>query len=416
MPEDALRELVKTGALVPADEVRDGANGEWFTAAEIPNLFSASQLATLFGKPASSIEISLDRATTEHESAAIRIAEEPRKAPSPPLIAIQPPEIDETSSKSATGDEIKVLKDDPEGTDGRSVSSEPEPDATEPFLVSSPPPEDPLITEWKSERARTIVDLGLVSLAAEITQTQDEEQSPPVISEELMDVESEPPGHVAVSQSVSSQQRSIERPAFLDQVTGLEDGPRARTETWEQTFARWRRSLPSWPVVAAACVLLLGLCWMWPRSQRATYDRYVALWNEWKTRRSDYKDREGWDSFLKRVRAELDETVPWLEKHARPTDQDKLVLLFIGRDCLRPMLQNPRMIGTKQEKQLEVLLATAKSIYDPTSVVQSRDSFTDTSHALPSRELHAEALEGVAPAKPATDKSLAAPSVPAVPR
>ena len=42
MPGDALLELVRTGALISTDEVRDSVDGDWQRAAEIPGLFDAA--------------------------------------------------------------------------------------------------------------------------------------------------------------------------------------------------------------------------------------------------------------------------------------------------------------------------------------------------------------------------------------
>ena len=137
-----------------------------------------------------------------------------------------------------------------------------------------------------------------------------------------------------------------------------------RPETARQKWDRWRRSLPSWPI-PVAILLVLWMCWTyWPRSQRTIYNRYVAIWAQWQTRRTDFKDSEGWATFLKQTESELDGTVPWLEKHARANDREKLLLLWIGRDCFRKMLKRPREIGTPEEKQLRILLTNLREFYE----------------------------------------------------
>ena len=45
MPEDALREMVRTGALLRSDQVREGAEGEWHPTSEMPGLFDAATSA-----------------------------------------------------------------------------------------------------------------------------------------------------------------------------------------------------------------------------------------------------------------------------------------------------------------------------------------------------------------------------------
>ena len=128
--------------------------------------------------------------------------------------------------------------------------------------------------------------------------------------------------------------------------------------------------MPKWPIAAALVVVIVVAWWLWPRSPRAIYDRYVDLWSEWKIRRGDLKDKAGWENFLERADADLDAIVPWLEMNTRPTDNERRLLLFIGRDCLRKMLTQPRQQGTAQEKHLEVLLAQLRELYEPSEPVR----------------------------------------------
>lgn len=39
MPDDALAEMARTGALLDRDRVREGSDGEWRLASEVPGLF-----------------------------------------------------------------------------------------------------------------------------------------------------------------------------------------------------------------------------------------------------------------------------------------------------------------------------------------------------------------------------------------
>ena len=39
MPRDALAEMARTGALLVRDQVREGTNGEWRLASDVPGLF-----------------------------------------------------------------------------------------------------------------------------------------------------------------------------------------------------------------------------------------------------------------------------------------------------------------------------------------------------------------------------------------
>ena len=48
MPEDALQEMVRTGALVRADQVRESESVDWRPASEVPGLFDADASKRLF--------------------------------------------------------------------------------------------------------------------------------------------------------------------------------------------------------------------------------------------------------------------------------------------------------------------------------------------------------------------------------
>ena len=109
----------------------------------------------------------------------------------------------------------------------------------------------------------------------------------------------------------------------------------------------------------------------------------MTLWSEWKPRRVDLKDKEGWERFLRHAESELDDIVPWLENHTRPTDNDRRLLLFIGRDCLRRMLRQPRQIGTSEERQLEALLAQARELYEPAASPKPRAAFVGAGSVPP---------------------------------
>lgn len=372
MPDDALHELVRTGALVRTDQVRERTEGDWRTAAEIPGLFEseASQPAVAVDVPTVACELAEPVVLMpDLKPIAARLI-----VPEPPVVSSRQESSPSCASVNSATIPITDETTAPSGSEQPAEGSRPDTNFTiaphdDSTVATTAPPEDELITAWKLERSRSREELAMVSLASEMVQSKAEEDLAPELPAELA---TSPTFPTAVS---TAQRSSLQRLAFLDQITGLEEGPRPPVESTRQKWDRWRRSLPSWPIVTALVVVMLVTWWLWPRSQRGTYDRYVALWSEWKTRRADVKDKEGWERFLSRAEAELDNIVLGLEKNTRPMDQEKLLMLFIGRDCLRKMLRRPKQIGSPQEKQLESLLAQARELYEPSAPAKPREAF-----------------------------------------
>ena len=375
MPEDALRELVRTGALVRADQVREGSEGEWRPAAETPGLFeSVSELlatvptvlemetpplltAETCTQPMASLPLVKGRLIPPLAPAMSALP-----TPSEPAAVIAPPNevdlpVDAKPSIAPLTDKIAIQPPSDEDTTTRSA-----------------PPEEELISRWREERDRSREEMGTVSLAAEMTHSQDEDFAPELPADLFGDDVASSPPLVSVLTEETTRRREIHRPAFLDQISGLEAGPRAGEEKLPQKWDRWRRSLPSRQTVASVITVVFVVWWFWPQSSRGTYDRYVAIWNEWKTRRADLKDQSGWDQFLQRTEKELVATVPYLEKHARASDREKQLLLFVGRDCFQKMLKQPRQVDSPREKQLQILLAILHEFYEPSANGQSLEA------------------------------------------
>ena len=136
--------------------------------------------------------------------------------------------------------------------------------------------------------------------------------------------------------------------------------PRAtakRQENWEETLARWRRSVPDWRF-ALPMLLLPWLIWnYWPVSQGNIAETYRSMYSELRRRRDLPQDKTGMEEFVARSQTTLDELIPKLKRGATSQDPDTQLLLWIARDCLKPLLKSPRMRGTKHEDMLKKLLA-----------------------------------------------------------
>lgn len=332
MPDDVLRELVRTGALLRADQVCEASENGWRSASEVPGLFAADSSPTTM--------------TENADSEVGELAES----------VVATPEVGPIAAFPIVAEHL--IPSEP------SVKEAP----------TNAPPELDLISQWKLECSRATKQLGLVSLAAEVADSPVEDDLAPELVAELLDDESEfSPTFVTPTHTTTPS--SIQRLDLLHQTNGIAAETQPSAETARQRWNRWQRSMPSWPVAAAIVVVMLATWWLWPRSHRGTYDRYVALWSEWKTRRSDLKDQRGWEQFVQHAEVELNDIVPRLEKSASSTDHEALLLLFIGRDCLQKMLNHPRAIGSRQERQLESLLAQARGFYEPSAAPQPREAF-----------------------------------------
>jgi hypothetical protein len=128
-------------------------------------------------------------------------------------------------------------------------------------------------------------------------------------------------------------------------------------ETWEETLARWKRSLPSWKVAITVVVLPFVVWWAWPVSYSNVGQTYRLMYTQLRHLRERPQDKTGMDEFVQRSQATLDELIPWLKKRATSEDPDTQLLLWIGRDCLRPMLKSPRTRESKHEILFKKLLA-----------------------------------------------------------
>lgn len=417
MPDDALRELVRTGAVVRTDQVREGATGEWQSASEIPGLFESEPPAR--PAPTESCSPAVDKDVAAAPAMPISVPSPTGLIPPAPplrrrLESEQAPEP--SAAPTTTVAAVLPVADVPaiEPLVVAAITDAPVFDV--PVTVSPVSHESELIKAWKMNRSRSKEDLGMASLADDMMHAEAVEDLAPELPSDLFGDESTVSSSVAVPASTTSRS-SLRQPAFLDQVAGLEAGPRQPVETDRQRWDRWRRSLPSRPIAVVLVVALMAIVttwWLWPRSQRAIYDRYVALWSEWKQRRGDLRDKAGWERFLRHADAELDDIVPWLQKNTRATDTEKKLLLFIGRDCLKKIRMQPRQQGMTQEKQLESLLAQVRERYEPSATIAPRDAFIGAKSVRPKKSTPQPAMmnrpSGVVPVFPdPSEPPIAAP-------
>lgn len=374
MPEDALHELVRTGALVRSDQIREGQEGDWRPASDLPGLFETTNPVNVEASAAEpSTRVDPEPVVTSLGKGKLI----PPPAPQRVELPLVPPQLPESAPEPEVAPAaIQAETTQQDAPRDETTAASPIVDAEPPPQLA--PPEDDLIVRWKRDRDRSREELGTVSLAAEISSSVDESNFVPELTADLLGDESSDSSLSQPTSRESTRLRDTRRELLLDQVPGLEPGPRAHEETAAQKWDRWRRSLPDLRIAGGILLVVIGAWWFWPRSSRGTYDRYVAIWSEWQVRREDRKDQAGWDQFLQRTDRELKTIVPYLEKHARASDREKQLLLFVGRDCLQKMLMAPRAIGSPREKQLQFLLATLDEYYRSPATALKRELVLET--------------------------------------
>lgn len=211
---------------------------------------------------------------------------------------------------------------------------------------------------WKRERTERlnrlleiVAEREAAKQAAETARAAAEAESAAVTERAEPEVDSEsapiPSGSNVTAARVTSHRATIKQ------------------ESWEETLARWRRSLPD-PKVAILLVLVpLAAWWWWPASDAKTAETYREMYFELMELRERPNDKTGMEEFLERSQAQLDRLIPGLEKRASPNQPQLQWLLWMGRDCLRPMLKQPRKADTKPELTFNKLMREWQRWYDP---------------------------------------------------
>ncbi len=159
--------------------------------------------------------------------------------------------------------------------------------------------------------------------------------------------------------------------------------PHQRQETWEETLARWRRSVPDWRF-ALPLLLLPWLIWsIWPVSNGSIAKNYRSMYSELRRLRDLPLDKSSMEEFVSRSHGELDELLPKLKRRATSQDSDTQLLYWIGRDCLKPMLKSPRMRNTKHEDMLKKLLAQWDRTHHIEPVSETPETSDSGAESLP---------------------------------
>jgi hypothetical protein len=285
-----------------------------------------------------------------------------------------------------------IVEDDHQVCHAEITDVEPPPDfATAPLAAATDnrPAErnDPEVSEelralesWKRERQERLDRLLKIvaerEAAAEAARVAAQPESPPVSATE--------------EASVMETETSVPVTPPPPKITPV----RRRTlapGTWDETLSRWRRSLPHPLTVLTLLLVPLGVWWFWPSSDTAIAETYSSMYAKLRSLRDRPGDKSGMEEFVTRSQAQLDELLPGLKRRATSKDPDSQLLLWIGRDCLQPMLKSPRTRNTKHELMLKKLLAQWNEAHHITPIESSAEAATELKSEEPLRSPSAAA-------------------------
>lgn len=344
MPDDALAEMARTGALLVHDRVRNGIDGEWRPANDVPGLFD-EQTPSL-GLLSSTLE---DMFAPQMQILSPREFAPTKRAPS------LRPAPNETESSSAETRELAFETDAP---------------LIVPSAVTSPVPE---VSELEFE-------LDVPMLAPKEGSGPSPAIEPPMLQEKTLIPEAAPSPspaksavpaseHVEPTDLVSELLSHRETEVALPAPVGWQSSSSPLTG-WQPTIRRSPRRLRIdkqigvLGAIVAAVLLLLVTAWsLWPSQRRDLFENYTAIYKELQQRREDNQDFAGWTEFVARATTQLDESLPWLEARSVPGDREKSLLLYAGRD-LREFVNLPRTARNPHQQRLDVFFQQLQELYN----------------------------------------------------
>ena len=334
MPDDALAEMARTGALIPRDRVREGTAGQWCLASEVRGLFDAQTP-------------SLDLLTSTLED----------------LFAPETPAPRE-SVASRTANRRSLAKPD-------EIPSAPQADLE--FEIDTPLFAPPKITELPpvTRELEFEIDVPLIATRPPVA-VSPVVKSVPVqvpIPAPAPKVSPQPEPQPVIDLVPSVEPPSLHEP---ESILPAPSGWQARVtppSRWQATGTRsyrsWQFDKQTWlkgAISAAVLIVLVAAWWFWPRQRPDIYQNYLAIYQELQQRRDISEDHAAWTEFVTRSKTQLAATVPWLEEKAKPGDREKSLLLYAGRD-LQELLELPRTSKSPHQKRLDAFFEQLQEMY-----------------------------------------------------
>ncbi|MFM9963955.1 MAG: hypothetical protein ACKV2Q_22360 [Planctomycetaceae bacterium] len=229
------------------------------------------------------------------------------------------------------------------------------------------------LNAWKRDRAERLDRLLKIVAEREAAAAREAEAAKLAVAETGIDpinsvqtppLEVESEGNTSQSVVPVSQSVSQSEPPLPPRSVAK------RPENWEETLARWRRSVPDWRFVLPL-LLLPWLAWhFWPVSNGSIVETYRSMYSDLRRLRDLPLNKTGMEEFVDRSQTQLDELLPNLKRRATPQNPDSQLLLWMARDCLKPMLKNPRQRNTKHEAMFKKLLAQWDSAHHIEAVAE----------------------------------------------
>ncbi len=335
MPHDALAEMARTGALLVHDQVREGIDGEWRHASEVPGLFDeqteslgllSSTLEDLFVPETCAPQKSAVSRNTNRRSSA-------KLEENPPASELYEREFET---------DIPLIVPTAIATSSPVVES---------VRVQEPnsSPTTKIPTRFESELVNDLVPL------ADPPNIREPEPVLPTPSGWKVRVTPDPP--------------NIREP---EPVLPAPSGWKARVTKAPRWQSMATRLLRRWQsdkqarlkgaIAVVVLVVLVGAWSFWPRRRPDIYKSYVAIYQELQQRRDTTENYAAWTEFVTRAKTQLAETVPWLEQKAKPGDREKSLLLYAGRD-LQELLELPRTSTSPHQKRLNAFFEQLQEMY-----------------------------------------------------
>lgn len=353
MSRKDLEDLAQTGGVLASDEVRQGDDGHWRPASEIRGLFAAAVPKTA---PAEQKRGSSTNAQPEAPQPAGDTTKEPGQTA--PDVSPQTAEL--AALLTSPPDELS----DVDELDFELNLPEPEQPATPPPLPKSP--EKPKtstadgVTTEKEHASKPSADPPAIDDSSiQHTSPAAARTVPPPLPPKrplpepplpLPPSDVKPPPRVAAPSprpAPVSQTRSAPEPHLVLPRPGMTKRP------------GWL--VPAIAVAAAASLVFAAVWWLRPDREPDLYASLSGIYKEWKQHRAG-EATVAWPAFVNRARAEIDETVPWLEENVSPGNRRQCLLLFAGRD-LREALSHPPDSEAPHEERLNGFFEQLDEIY-----------------------------------------------------
>ena len=409
MSFDTLREMADKGDVSHGDLARCGIDGEWQSVMTVLEQSPTSEFTTDF-EPEAATAMPEDQETQSlpiEESSAAEV--EPEIKPPRQPVQRRPGALPNWSSywspdSAVTREPVAVPRFVPEPKErfshAAAIDTEAAPKLSNATIASTDQqleandetdgdriPTNGSFAEleaWKHERSKRLD--RLLKIVAERESAA---------AEAAREAEAERAGSATDSTDSDSPAADIEhsQPSEPNRAATVMTSKRraaAQQESWEQTLERWKRSLPDPKVALVLLLLPLAAWWWWPSSDTAIADSYQSMYFELLELRERPNDKTGMEDFLARSQAELDRVIPGLKRRASPAKPELQWLLWMGQDCLRPMLKQPRQADTKSEVTFNKLMREWKRRHDPkleeSEGISASVKETDSSHRVPASE------------------------------